>query len=242
MKLKCLILASLVQQASMPSQGQVSEIDSITRVIANMVDDTSKVNAFIEISTRAYRQSPTDAILYGNEALSLAERFEYGKGIAQAHKYIGLGYYFQGDYWEAINAWEESLEAFIAISDQVGVSNILNNIGAVYNNEGDDTRALDYYLRSLRVAEEIPDTMRIVVASINIGTIYLKKEGTHDLAQEYYLAALPLIEKMGDNVAECTVTVNIGEIYFEKEQFDTALYYFERSLAAFKRSDNGNIT
>lgn len=241
MKEKKLSIAILFLQITAMCWGQASQMDSLKGIIEHTDNDTAKVDALIEICINAYRQSPPDAILYGKEALELADRIDYGQGIALATKYIGLGYYFQGDYWEAINSWQESLQAFESIGDQVGVSNILNNIGAVYNNEGDDTRALDHYLRSLKVAEEIPDTMRIVVASINIGTIYLKKEATHDLAQEYYLAALPMIEKLGDDVAEGTVTVNIGEIYFQKQEYDTALYYFERSLNAFRRSNHGNI-
>jgi len=240
MKVRFLITALLFLQLCVVCQDRINETDSLTLILES-TEDTSRVNALIEVCMREYRQSPQDAIRYGNEALRMATRLDYGKGVAQAHKYIGMGYYFQGDYWDAINAWELSLDAFESIDDKVGVSNILNNIGAVYNNQGDDTRALDYYLRSLKVAEEIPDTMRIVVASINIGTIYLKKEATHDLAQKYYLVALPLIENMGDNTAEGTVTVNIGEIYFEKQEYDTALYYFERSLAAFRKSDHGNI-
>ena len=221
--------------------GQAATVDSLKFLLETASEDTSKVNIFLAICRSEYRSSPVDAIFYGNEARALSEELYYNEGLAQAYKYIGMGYYFQGDYWETINYWQQSLTAFEAINDQVGVSNILNNIGAVYNNEGDDTRALEYYLRSLKAAEETTDTLRIVVASINIGTIYLKKNKTHDKAQEYYLFALPLIETLGNHVAEGTVSVNLGEIYFEREVYDTALYYYEKSLNAFRKSNAGNV-
>ena len=234
-------------------EGQNSNLDSLKALIENAVEDTNRVNTLIAICQQEYRQTPVDAVFYGHEALDLSEKLNYQKGMALANKFIGLGYYFQSDYWETINHWQQSLSSYESINDKVGVSNILNNIGAVYWNEGDDIRALEYYLRSLKAAEQTTDTLRIVTVSLNIGTIYLKNEATHSQAQEYYLAALPLIESLGDHDAEGTATVNLGEIYYGKGTRDTALYadnalyldtalfYYERSLEAFKQSSAGNV-
>jgi class 3 adenylate cyclase len=228
-------------------EGQDTVLDSLKAELETAVEDTNKVHTLLAICQLEYRQTPLDAIHYGQKALALSEILDFHKGIALANKFIGMGYYFQGDYWETINHWQQSLSSFEAIDDKIGVSNILNNIGAVYYNEGDDTKALEFYLRSLQAAEETTDTLRIVTASLNVGTIYLKNSDTHNQAQEYYLAALPLIEKLGDYDAEGTATVNLGEIYYGKGSldstiyFDTALYYYERALDAFKLSSTGNV-
>jgi len=222
-------------------QAQTSVLDSLKTLLETAVEDTNKVNTLIAICQEEYRQSPMDVVVYGHEALDLSEKLDFNKGMALANKYIGMGYYIQGDYWETINHWTQSLANFESINDKVGVSNILNNIGAVYYAEGNDTKALEHYLGSLKAAEETSDTSRMVVASINIGTIYLKDEATHNKAQAYYLAALPLIEILGDPEAEGTVSVNLGEIYYGRGELDTALYYYERSLTAFKMSSAGNV-
>lgn len=227
--------------ASQSGLAQGDNVDSLRLILETAPPDTNKVNTLIAICRSEYRVSPTEAILHGNEARVLSQQLGYNKGLALAYKYIGMGHYFQGDYWETINQWQKSLAAFEAIEDKVGISNILNNIGAVYNNEGDDTRALDYYLRSLQAAEETTDTSRIVVAKVNIGTIYLKNKETHDKALHYYLSALPFMETHGSEVVEGSVLVNLGEIYYGRQQYDTALYYYEKSLDTFNRSRDGNI-
>lgn len=240
--------------------GQGTMLDSLKAELETAVEDTNQVNILLAICQEEYRQDPVEVIIHGLEALDLSKKLDYQKGIALSNKFIGLGYYFKGDYWQTVVHWEQSLNSYEAINDIVGVSNILNNIGAVYYNEGDDTKALDHYLRSLTAAEEAADTFRIVTASLNIGTVYLKRQSTHNQAQEYYLAALPLIEIMGDHDAEGTVFVNLGEIYYGKSDLDsslytdlshyasdralyldTALYYYEKSLEAFKQSTAGNI-
>jgi len=221
--------------------GQAAYVDSLKLLLETAPADTNKVNTLIAICVSEYRSTPADAIVYGNEARVLSERLGYDKGLALAYKYIGMGHYFQSDYWETVNQWQQALIAFEAISDKVGVANILNNIGAVYANQGDDTKALEYHLRSLKASEEVQDTLRIVTSMINIGLIYLKDSTTLDKAQEYCFAALPLCEKIENHDAVGTVTVNLGEIYFAREQYDTALFYYEKSLEAFRKSNSGNI-
>jgi len=220
---------------------QNTNVDSLKLVLRSSKEDTTKVNTLISICKNEYRSLPDSAIVYGNEALSLAKKLNFGKGLAYAYKYIGMGYYFLGNYSETIKSWQQSLSNFEAINDKVGVSNILSNLGALYANQGDDVKALDFHLRSLKAAEESKNTLRIATSMINIGVIYLNNPKTHDLSLKYNFSALPLSEKLGNNDAIGTVCVNIGEIYFQKEAYDTALFYYEKSLTAFRRSNSGNV-
>jgi tetratricopeptide (TPR) repeat protein len=140
------------------SFGQESQVDSLKAILETLEEDTSKVNTLITICQQEYNEFPVNAVRYGHEALDLSEKLNYGKGIALANKYIGMGYYFQGEYWDAILRWQQSLSDYEAINDMVGVSNMLNNIGAIYWVESDDAKALDSYIGSLQAAVETTDT------------------------------------------------------------------------------------
>jgi len=220
---------------------QNTVVDSLKLVLRGCKEDTTKVNILITICQNEYRSAPDSSIFHGNEALKLSEILGFGKGSANAYKYIGMGYYFLGNYTETINYWQQSLHSFEIIKDKVGISNILSNLGALYANQGDDVKALDFHLRSLKAAEESKDTLRIVTSMINIGVIYLNNPKTHNIALKYNLSALPLCEKLGNNDAVGTVSVNLGEIYFRREAYDTALFYYEISLNAFRKSNSGNV-
>ncbi len=223
------------------SSAQNIKTDSLKALIEIAVDDTNKVNSIIDLSQIICRSDPNQSIEFAIKAMELAEKLNYQKGVAYALKYIGMGYYFQGDYIQTINFWQQSLNIFELMGDKQGESNMLNNLGAINNNEGDDSRALELYLNSLKVSEEIGDTLRIVTAMINIGLVYLKKPNTHNKALEYYLKALPLSEKINDLDAIGTAAVNLGEIYYENEDYTIALSYFEKSLNAYKNSSSGNV-
>lgn len=223
------------------SSAQSKQGDSLKALLDSAKADTMRINALIGLSKYYSRLSPDESIRYGLEAMELAQRLGSKKDVALALKYIGMSYYFQGEYLETINYWQQAKSTFDSIGDRLGVANMLNNIGAIYFNQGDDNKAVVNYLESLKVSEEINDKLRIATALVNLGAVYFNKKATHNLALQYYLKALPLSEELGDHDAIGTSSVNIGEIYLARNAYDEALYYFEKSLVAYQKSESGNV-
>src|SRR5438128_5135016 len=98
------------------------------------------------------------------------------------------------------------------MKDLASQSRVLNNFGALYADQGQETKSLEYYFEALKLGEQANDTSRIVTTLSNIGNIYLNKPNTYDKALEYFLRALPLAEKIRDYNIIGTVTVNMGEL------------------------------
>ncbi len=217
------------------------QADSLMEVIERSNTDSLKVQALLSLSATFYRTDQDEAINYATQAKNLAELINYETGVAYAHKSIGMGYYFQGNYIEATISWQQSLKTFESINDMLGVCNILNNLGAIYYNEGDNNKAIEYYVESLRISEEIGDSLRVVTALVNIGAVYYSKKATHDLALEYYARALPLSEDLGNFDAIGTTAVNMGQIYLDKEDDISAHFYFKKAFDAYEQSETGNV-
>lgn len=240
MKIHKLSLVFLLLVSSVALNAQQAAVDSLRAVLDRTGRDSTRVKILIDLSGRLMRSAPPAAIAYAQQAADLSREIGYNPGLAYALKNIGMGYYFEGNYIETLVYWKQSLSTFETMGDKLGVANILNNLGAVHFNEGDDARAIDYYIESLKVSEEIGDKLRIATALVNIGAVYYNKEATHEQALEYYLKALPLSEELGDLDAIGTSAVNMGEIYLAKGDDISALFYFEKALDAYKRSESGN--
>ena len=241
MKIITIITGFFIIVVSTSLFAQNAQVDSLKTLLSTSPQDTNRVNLLIHISSKQGRVSPDEAIDYGNQAKSLAENLGYRIGLAKALKAIGMGYYFKGQYIDVLYYWQQSLETFKEAGDRNGMANMLNNLGAVHYSQGGDNKAIEYYLESLRIAEEIGDKLRIATALVNIGAVYYNKEATHPLALEYYLRALPLSQELSDNDAIGTSAVNIGEIYLENDDDSLALFYFEKALDAYRKSENGNV-
>lgn len=212
---------------------QTSEIDSLKKYISIRGDDSLKVNALIALSGEYLDSDLQEAIRCGYKALDLAEEIDFQKGRGYAYKAIGLGNYFQANYPEAAIQFQNSLTVFDSLSFKVGIANILSNLGATYFNAGEDAKAIDFYLRSLRISEEVNDRLRIGIALNNIGGVYNNKNATLDKSLEYILKALVIFKEIDYRDGIATGSMNVGEIYHKKKLYDSAIQYFEASLAIF---------
>lgn len=204
-------------------------------------NDTNHVNLLISICDSLYRTKPSEAISFGTKALELSRLLGFRDGEAHSLKYIGMGYYIQGEYGKTIDYFTRSKDVFVETGNKKGVANMLNNIGVIYNNFGDDAKALDLYLQSLKISEEINDSMRELTALVNIGLIYSKKQKTSDEAFDYYLRALKLSQELGYSDGIATVTVNLGELFYNKGDYDKSLEYFVEALSVYQKTNSGNI-
>ena len=178
------------------SHAQTSQIDSLKAILVNSEENTSKVNTLNALASNVYRSAPDEAIKIGSEAKTLAELLNYQEGLAYALKFIGVGYYMQGNYVEASINWELSLEIFESLEDEIGIANLIGNLGAIHSTMGDDARAIEYFLQSMKIAENIGDSIRIITCLINIGAIYAKDIRTLDKAHEYFSNSLKISESI----------------------------------------------
>ena len=209
---------------------QDSRVDSLKTLLRNLGEDTTKVNTLNAIAVELYRANPDEAIRYGSEAKNLAEQLNYPAGEALANKNIGLGFYMQAEYTEALRYWEPALALYEELGDEQGIANLQGNVGAIYLTTGKFVEAMELFLPALKMAEELNDSTRISTLLLNIGVIYSESPGTYDEALNYYHRAIEMGEALGDLDVTGLGNTNMGEIYVEKEEYDSALYYFEKSL------------
>jgi serine phosphatase RsbU (regulator of sigma subunit)/Tfp pilus assembly protein PilF len=201
-------------------------------------NDTIHVHLLINICDSLYKSKPEEAIKYGTKAVEISKRINFSKGEAYAYKYIGIGFFMQGEYVKAMDYFHRSLEIFEATNYKNGIANILNNIGVIYNNQGDNAKALEIYLKSLKIAEEINDSLRIETALINIALIYSKDLSTFDKSKESYLKALEISEKMGYRTGSRIIYINLGSLLFDKGNYSEALSYYKKSLESLQDTNS----
>jgi len=217
---------------------QESRVDSLKALLKSQAQDTSRVNTLNEIADATYRADPDEAIRYSTEARKLAELINFPRGEALANKNLGLGYYMQAKYTEVLRYWEPSLALYQELGDDQMVANLLSNMGAIYLTSGKNVEAMKLFLPALKMAEELSDSTRIGTLLLNIGVIYSEIPSTYDSALNYYFRAIKFGEELEDSEVMGIAIINVGEIYIEKEEYDSALYYFEKSLTILTASND----
>jgi serine phosphatase RsbU (regulator of sigma subunit)/tetratricopeptide (TPR) repeat protein len=141
------------------------------------------------------------------------------------------------------NVWPAYNEQMLKISEKIvqskiaiirrkgkkGLADAYNNIGYMYNNQGDIPNALDFFGKSLRMQEELGFKDGVAELLSNIGVIYYMQ---NDLpkALDYYLKGLKIREEIGDKNAIANSLNNIGNLFYTQKNMQRALYYSNRSL------------
>ena len=194
------------------------------------------------------------ALDYDFKALKTYEELQDKHGIAVIIGNIGLIYYNQGDYQKALDYYFKSLKKGEELGDKTLIATPLGNIGIVYNDqainsksqtEGDSlfNKALEYYLKSLKMKEELGNKKGIGNTLGNIGSMYAdeaqkikedksaKKELLEQKALEYDFKALKIGEELGDKNRITIQFGNIGAVYTDSKKYAEAEKYLLQALA-----------
>ncbi len=143
----------------------------------------------------------------------------------------GLGYICGkfGEYDNALNYYEQSLEIAHELSDRKEEGAILNNIDEIYIHQGKNEKALEYCKQSLTIMQEINDREGEGVTLNNIGMIYMSN-GNNEKALKFMKQALLINQKIGNKAGEGLILNNIAGIYYEQGMTHNSLEYWKQSM------------
>ncbi|MBI4648515.1 MAG: tetratricopeptide repeat protein, partial [Bacteroidia bacterium] len=128
-----------------------------------------------------------------------------------------------------------------------GISDCYICIGIVHRSQDNYANAIEYYLKSVKIKEELGDKYGMSACYNNIGTIH-QHEGSlfverndtlnanlaYNKAIKYYLKAIKINKEIGHKQWLSNNYGNIGSIYLDRCFYDKAKEYFLQSLKIFE--------
>ncbi|MCD4665126.1 MAG: tetratricopeptide repeat protein, partial [Bacteroidales bacterium] len=186
-------------------QGQDDKSDSLWRIYKQAKHDTTRIRLLLDIGD-VFRYQITDtAFYYYNTALELTEQ-----AMTTSHP----DKRFSDDY-------KDDLLSLKAKS--------LRYIGIVHENQGSYDKAMENYLKSLKISEELGYKKGIAICYNNIG-IVCENQGSYDKAMENYLMALKIDKELSNKKGMANCYSNIGNIHGNQGSYDKAIKNYLKSL------------
>lgn len=214
-------------------------LDSLENLIRTSKSDSVKISAYGDLSWGYGFVNFDKALLYGNEELKLAKKFNNQEAIALAYSDIGNAYTRVNKLKEAL---ENHLKAY-AIRDKLGLTvkavGSLSNIAIIYKQQGRYDEAVDYMTRALKIYEQNHDEVKQATVLINIGNIYRNYKKSN-IAKSYFEKAILLCKK--NNSAAILLNAYSGMLlyHFEAKNYDQALKYANLAIVLGKNLNNKN--
>lgn len=191
-------------------------IDSMLLVLPTLKNDSNKVNHILAMSKQFYFLSQMDkGIVHLKEALSLAEKIKWKKGIAQCYNDLGSLVNDTGNTLQARIYMEKSLALNREAGSTLSIIKNLNNIGRSYQFESDYAQAANYFFDALKLAEEIKSNETIALIGTNITATYLMQEN-YSKAEQYAKMTLENADIAKALYHKATSLQHLGIIFSEK--------------------------
>ena len=136
---------------------------------------------------------------------------------------------YMADYSRAMNYF---LSALGIAKNDLDKADSYNNMGGIYQVQGDISRAKEYYEKALNISLSVngENDLGVAVCYSNIGGIY-QDQGDYVNALTYYKKALEIQLSYGEISPDVSTTYNnIGNLYSDQGNKSKALEYYEKSL------------
>lgn len=225
-RLHYILIFSLVSTLPVSAQERA---DSLLQVLQKTQFDSIKAKVYMQLAGVYEYANPAQSKQYAEQALELGKKNRLEKVVWQAHKRLAFYYYVIGNYAEALDEDNKSLQASAGMKDSVGVAEAELNIGNDYYDLGDYDEAYSYFTESFRVSKIKSDSMLMNMALHNVGRVF-KEIGQYDKALDYLKASQKMSVKLNDQEGLPYSLDEIGDVMLRKKAYDSALAVLMKAL------------
>ena len=161
--------------------------------------DTNKVRLLLMLcSSLLWTSDIKKARWYASEALTLAEKLNYGHGKQDAYFWLGYicSYYDRHNYPKARKFFFSSIKAFQELGEGHLAGRAFLEVAETYWGEENYAEALRYSYNAIKLLEKEGEKVSILLTYLRIGAYYETEENFNESLRHYY-QALELAEEIG---------------------------------------------
>lgn len=221
------LLLVIVYQEGLSQDDQVS--DSL-KLLIKSARGTERIDRMLELCMyEHYSGRYQNCFDIAQNALKLAEKLEYGPGVALSYNRLGLAYDMLGRYEDAENSYFKSLEIFRGHSDSAGMIYALSYLLDYNLGHHNYTQALSYADQASDIAGKIRDTTRLKDILFYYACIY-NQQGLPGKEEKMYEKLLSLYATQNRNAADLYLI--LGRFYVNHANYDRGIDFFRKTDSA----------
>ncbi|MCJ7468591.1 MAG: sensor histidine kinase [Maribacter sp.] len=219
------------------SYGQTSKLDSLRWQLKKSSNDTAQVNLYYAYGEALATSSPDSALWYYNKARESATALKFEKGMAAYASHAIEILNNQGRYIEALELCQEALQLYEVIGNQQDIATALINVGSEWHYLSDFQLATEYYLKALKIAEDVNDKRLQRIANNNLASIFINLK-EYEKGKHYAEKSLTLAKELNNAYAISSSTFNIATAELYLKEYDKALKQYSEIIEIGQSTDD----
>ncbi|HLC84092.1 MAG TPA: tetratricopeptide repeat protein, partial [Bacteroidia bacterium] len=216
-------------------QAQASKSDSLIKVLQSQREDTNAVKTIHRICVAMLEESnPQGSLDYAKKGIAMAERLKLGRPLINQYYHAGKACILLSNYDEAFKYLDYAIKngkEYEKLYPQC-----LSAMGTVCIKQGNYPKALDYLLESLKIKEEMKDSVGIISTRSNIGNLYAKMKDRDKAMAEYRKCLAIAVHTSDDQLASTYINIANAFVLFDKR--DSSDHYLLKALEICRRDNN----
>jgi CHAT domain-containing protein len=178
-----------------------------------------------------------DARAQLDEVVALhAGRHEY-YDQAWAQNNIGIAFYYEGRYDEAIHAYQKALPPYERLHERTGQAQVLQNVALVEYELGRLSDSLPHFRKVLDLIGR-SENPRLISKVLNNTALANRDSGNQDMALRQLAESLALARTIQDTVQESVALHHLASVYATLGDEVRALDFYQQALALAKTTQN----
>jgi signal transduction histidine kinase len=201
-------------------------------------DSPERVDLLIELARAVYIEDQDKARRACSNALEMARRLDYEKGVAHSLYLKGFGEYLRSDLDQAMATLLKAEQLMKAQEDENGRGLVLGIMSGIHLSLGDYEKALACSFEALRIHRRCGDRLDEGWLLHGIGGGY-QEMGDYPRALQYHQETLKVMDELDLDVGRARAYTGMGTVHQSLGDNEKALEYHRRSLDLFRRLNNG---
>lgn len=145
-----------------------------------------------------------------------------------------------GSYDSAIQAYNSALKKAIFRNDSLKIGNINLRLGIIFEKKSINSKALEFFFKSLAIFNALHLKDRIATVNISIGNVY-RNVKNYKKAKIYLHGSLSQWLELKDSSKIPYALNNIGLIYLDQDSSEKAWPFFETILTTYGNHADNNV-
>lgn len=199
----------------------IKKSDSLIQLVNASPDDSLKIKRLLEVSAM---QQPPNIITkdFAVQALAIAQKIKYRKGIMLANAELGMVYQKNNEYQSSISLFKKA----ITLSESGGFtregedyySSLLN----LYFYIGDYPNAMETINQEMLLSKKTYDKNRIAHCDNILGYVNFKQEN-FEAAESFYYQYINLASEMNDSLMLAHALGELSDVYTGEKKYQQAI-------------------
>jgi tetratricopeptide (TPR) repeat protein len=212
--------------------------DSIKQVASTQKNDTLKVHTLLRLCEAYSFSYPDTGFIYGQQAYALSEKLDYDNGRLYSIININAALYALGNYTLELDYAFRLIPLSKKMNNIIATGFSFGAVGDSYSNLGEYSTALTYYREVLKIGikENLPELHRMYSGMAPVFLGMRQYDSASFYAQKGYAlfktSAYHTSNDWDTWWSESLVFTSLGDVFAAGKVYDSALYYYHKSLPA----------